>query len=199
MRRAGCAVRALLVIAALAARPAGALELPDRAEAVLERGHPWVEVRPDPDGYSGQVRAAIDIAASRETIWTLMLDCDAAIRMVANLKSCRVLERDPQGRFDVREQVSRAAFLPSVRSVYRSDYERPYRIRFHRTGGDMKVLEGEWRLEPRRDGVRVTYDARAAAPFAVPGWIARAALRHDVPAALVALRGEAQAAKRRIP
>jgi hypothetical protein len=80
-----------------------------------------------------------------------------------------------------------------VHSVYRSDYDRPKGIRFHRTGGDMKVLEGEWRLEPRPDGVRVTYEARAAAPFAVPGWIARVTLRHDVPAALTALRREAMA------
>ena len=186
-------MRTLVLIATLfGAGSADAFELPARAEAALKRGHPWVEVRPDADGRSGQVRAAIDIAASKDRVWTLMLDCDAAIRMVANLKSCRVLERDPLGRFDVREQVSRAAFLPSVRSVYRSDYERPNRIRFHRTGGDMKVLEGEWRLETRVDGVRVTYEARAAAPFTVPGWIARAALRHDVPAALVALRDEAR-------
>ena len=118
-------MRALLVIAtlgpALAAGPAGAFDLPPKAEALLERGRPWVEVRPDADGHSGQVRAAIDIAAPKEAIWALMLDCDAALRMVANLKSCRVLERDPQGRWDVREQVSRGAFLPSVKSVYRSD------------------------------------------------------------------------------
>jgi hypothetical protein len=183
----------MFIAVIVAAGPGHALDLPPRAQAALERGRPWVEVRPDADGRSGQVRAAIDIAASRETIWALMLDCDAAIRMVANLKSCRILEGDPQGRFDVREQVSRAAFLPSVRSVYRSDYERPSRIRFHRTGGDMTVLEGEWRLLPRVDGVRVTYEARASAPFTVPGWLARAALRYEVPAALVALKREAQA------
>ena len=194
-------MRALFVITALgtalggtlAARPAGAFDLPPRAEELLERGRPWIEVHPDGDGYSGRVRAAIDIAAPKETIWALMLDCDAALRMVANLKSCRVLDRDPQGRWDVREQVNRAAFLPSVRNVYRSDYDRPNRIRFYRTGGDMKVFEGEWRLEPRPDGVRVIYEARAAAPFAVPGWIARATLRYEVPAALLELRREALA------
>ncbi len=53
------------------------------------------------------------------------------------------------------------------------------------------MFEGEWRLESRLDGVRVTYEAHASAPFTVPGWIARAALRHDVPAALLALRREA--------
>ncbi len=174
------------------AGPAHAFDLPPRAEAVLARGRPWVEVRHDEDGHSGQVRAAVDIAASKERIWSLMLDCDAALRMVTNLKSCRVVERDPLGRFDVREQVSGAPFLPPVRNVYRSDYDRPNRIRFRRTGGDMTIFDGEWRLIPHLDGVRVTYEARASAPFSVPGWLARATLRYEVPAALMALKREAQ-------
>jgi len=185
-------MRALILIAVLAtAGPARALDLPPRAEDLLDRGQPWVEVKADADGYSGQIRAAIDIPASKETIWAKMLDCDAALRMVPNLKSCRVLDRDPQGRWDVREQISSAAFLPSVRNVYRSDYDKPNGLRFQRTGGDMRVFEGSWRLETRPDGVRVSYQARAAAPFTVPGWIARATLRHDVSVALLALRREA--------
>ena len=184
-------MRALAFIAALAAGPACALDLSPQAEALLDQGRPWVEVKPDADGYSGQIRAAIDIPATKEVIWAKMLDCDAALRMVANLKSCKILDRDPQGRWDVREQVSSAAFLPSVRNVYRSDYDRPNGIRFQRTGGDMRVFEGSWRLETRPDGVRVNYEARAAAPFTVPGWIARATLRRDVSTALLALRREA--------
>lgn len=183
-------MRALVLIAALAAGPACALDLPPRAQDLLEHGRPWVEVRPDADGHSGQVRAAIDIPAPKEAVWAEMLDCDAALRMVADLKNCRILARDPQGRWDVREQISRPAFLPSVRNIYRSDYDPPNRIRFHRTGGDMQVFEGEWRLETRLDGMRLTYEARASAPFTVPGWIARAVLRHDVSAALLALRRE---------
>ena len=183
-------MRTLVLIAVLAAGPARALDLPAQAENLLDRGRPWVEVKADADGYSGQIRAAIDIPASKEAIWARMLDCDAALRMVPNLKSCRVLDRDPQGRWDVREQVSSAAFLPSVRNVYRSDYDKPNGLRFQRTGGDMRVFEGSWRLETRPDGVRVNYEARAAAPFTVPGWIARATLRHDVSVALLALRRE---------
>lgn len=183
-------MRALALLAVLAAGPACALDIPPRADDLLDRGRPWVEVTPDADGYSGQIRAAIDIPASKEAIWAKMLDCNAALRMVANLKSCRILDSDPQGRWDVREQVSRPAFLPSIRNVYRSDYDRPNGIRFQRTAGDMRVFEGAWRLETRPDGVRVSYEARAAAPFTVPGWIARATLRHDVSAALLALRRE---------
>ncbi|MGH6909949.1 MAG: SRPBCC family protein [Phenylobacterium sp.] len=187
-------MRALVLIAILAAGPACAFDLPPQAKSMLDRGRPWVEVRPDADGRSGQIRAAIDIPATKEAIWAKMIDCSAALRMVADLKSCRVVDRDPQGAWDVREQISRPAFLPSVRNVYRSDYEPPNRIRFQRTGGDMQVFEGEWRLESRQDAVRVTYQARASAPFTVPGWIARSALRHDVSAALLALRRETASA-----
>lgn len=189
-------MRALLLIPAallLSAAPARAAELPERAQAILDHGRPYVEVRPDADGSSGAILAAIDVAAPLATVWSVMTDCDLAPRMVANLKSCRILERDPQGRWDIREEVTRQTFLPSVRTVYREDFDPIRKMSFRRTGGDLKVLEGEWRLEPHGEGVRVTYEARVAAPFAVPGWVARIAMRHDVPQALLALRREAMA------
>ena len=164
-----------------------------RAGAALDRGRPYVEVKPDPDGSSGVIFAAIDIAAPQAVVWAVMTDCDLAPKMVDNLQSCRIVERDPAGRWDIREQVSKGGLLPSVRTVYREDFEPTHKMTFHRTGGDLKVLEGEWRLEPQGDQVRVTYEARVAAPFSVPGWVARLALRHDVPMALLALRREAMA------
>jgi len=187
-------VRALLVSAVLfAAGPAQALELPPRAEALLDRGRPYAEVTRGADGSSGVIRAAIDIAAPQATVWAVMTDCDLAPQMVPSLKSCRIVERDPQGRWDVREQVSKAGFMPQVRSLFREDFEPPDRMTFHAVGGDLKLLEGEWRLIPHGDKVRVTYEAHVAAPFAAPGWAARLALRHDVPAALLALRRESLA------
>lgn len=187
-------MRFLLILAVLAAAgPAWAMDLPPAAQAALDRGKPYVEVRPDVDGSSGVIRAAIDIAAPQGVVWSVVTDCALAPRMVDNLKSCRILERDPQGRWDIREQVSKMSFVPSVRTVFREDFDPPDRMTFHRTGGDLAVLEGEWRLTPHGDGVRVTYEARVAAPFSAPGWVARIALRHDVPQALLALRREALA------
>lgn len=189
-------MRLFLVIAGLlAASPALSLPraaaLPERAQAVLERGRPFVEVRPDPDGSSGMILAAIDVSAPQAVVWTVMTDCGLAPRMVANLKSCRILESDPQGRWDIREEVSRPAFAPSVRVIYREDFEPDHRMSFHRTGGDLAVFEGEWRLEPHGDQVRVTYEARVTAPFKAPSWVVDLALRHDVTRALLALRREA--------
>jgi hypothetical protein len=188
-----------ILLALVVSSPAAALDLGPKAQALLDRGRPYAEVTPDPDGTSGVIRAAIDIAAPIGAVWSVMTDCDLAPKMVANLKSCRILERDPQGRWDIREQVSRMTFLPSVRSVFREDFEPPNKMTFHRTDGDLDVLEGEWRLTQHGERVRVTYEARVAAPFAVPGWIARLALRHDVPMALLAMRREAVARATKAP
>ncbi len=183
----------LAAVLAAAAASAAAMDLPPQAQVPLDLGRPYADVRADPDGSSGVIRAAIDIAAPQSVVWAVMTDCDLATRLAANLKSCRIVERDPQGRWDVREHISKMTLLPSVRSVFRSDYEPTSRIAFHRTGGDLKVFEGEWRLTPHGNRVQVTYEARVATPFSVPGWMARIALRHDVPMALLALRREAMA------
>ncbi|MDB5449506.1 MAG: polyketide cyclase [Phenylobacterium sp.] len=185
------------VAALFLAAPAAAFDLPSQAVEALEEGRPYVDVRPDPDGSSGRIRAAIDVAAPAAVVWTVMTDCNLAPKLVSKLKSCRILEADPAGAWDVREYISRMTFLPPVRNVFRSDYDPERRIRFHRTAGDLAVFEGEWRLEPQADGaVRVFYENRVAAPFHVPGLVARIALRREVPIALLALRRESVARAR---
>lgn len=177
---------ALILAGLLLAAPARASEPRDGIR---------VEVVADAGGSSGLIRGVVEIDASPEAVWKVLIDCGLAPRMVRSLKSCRVVERDPGGRWDVREHISRTGLLPSVRSVFRSDYDPPRRIRFYRVGGELKLLEGEWRLVPLDGGARtrVLYENRASAPFAIPSPIARMALRKEVPEALAALRREVMA------
>lgn len=181
---------ALLLIAS----PAWAWEPGPQVLSSLARGA-YVEVRPDPDGASGLIRAVEEIAAPPEIVWSLLTDCALAPRLAPGLKSCRILERDPAGRWDIREQISRPGLMPRFRSVVRSDFEAPRRLRFRRTDGDLKVLEGEWRLTPVRGGraTRVVYESRAASPYAVPGSLARLVIRRDVTLAMAALKRESLA------
>jgi hypothetical protein len=186
---------AIIALALSAAGPALAWDPSPEADRRLSRGQAWLEVRPDPAGASGLVRAGLEIDAPPDVVWTVMLDCRLAPRMVSNLKSCKVLERDPTGRWDVREQVAKPLLFPAMRTVFRSDYDPPHGFRFHRTGGDLPVLEGEWRLEPLDGGrrTRVLYESRAELPFDAPGPLARILLRQEIASALQGLKRESLA------
>lgn len=186
---------AFVLAVLMMASPARAWEPTGQVLAGLARGQAYVEVRPDPDGASGLIRAAEEIAAPPQVVWSVLIDCDLAPRMAAGLKSCRILERDPGGLWDLREQVVRPGLMPRFRSIVRSDFDAPRRLSFRRTGGDLKILEGEWRLAALAGGrsTRVVYESRAASPYAVPASLARLALRRDVLTAMAALKRESLA------
>ena len=193
MRRPGSAL--LLAASLAAAWPAWAWEPDARAQQVLARGGRYVDVRPDGPGASGLVRAAIDVAAPPKVVFQVLADCRLAPRMAPRLESCLVLERDPAGRWDVREHVSRAGLIPSLRSVFRSDFDPPRSITFQALGGDLPRFEGAWRVVelPAGAGSRVYYESRVTLPFRTPGPWARMTLRRDVVRALAALRRESLA------
>ena len=151
---------------------------------------PTIDVRPDTHGASGVVRASIDIGMPPARVWAVLVDCPGAPRLMVNLRSCRILDRDPAGRWDVREDVTSASLLPAVRAVLRSEYDYPHSVRFHRVDGDFKVLEGQWLLTPLDGGTRtrVTYESRMSAPFAAPGFLMRVMLRKDLSLSLIHLR-----------
>ena len=170
---------------------AQAFELTPKAQAALARGEAHAEVAPDPDGVSGRVRAVIDIAAPPEKVWAVMTDCATARLMITNLSSCRILSGDQRKGWDIREHVTRRTFVfPGMRIVFRSDYEPVSRIRFHLVEGDLKVEQGEWRLQALDGGrgTRVFYDNRLAVDWPVPKAMMREALRKDTPKVLMNLR-----------
>jgi len=106
------------------------------------------------------------------------------------MKTCKVLETSPEGDWDIREQRFRAPFpINSFRSEFRTDFMPHSKMTIQRTGGDMKVQEGVWLIEPLENGYsRVTYQARIALKVPVPRFMMRRAMRKDTPALMMALR-----------
>lgn len=152
-----------------------------------------VKISPDSGGADGRVEAVIDIAAPRARVWSVMLDCARAPSFMPALKSCTVLSSDPNGASDVREhRTSWSELFPDMRSVFRSDYIKETSIRFTRVDGDLKFLEGDWRLEPLENGkrTRLHYRARIGIAWPVPSFLIRNALERDVPLFLETLRTE---------
>lgn len=172
-----------------------ALGLGLAATTVQARVQPAVEVTTDAHGASGVIHGLVDIDATPPVVWKVLLDCAGAPKLMVNLKSCRILRQDRAGRWDEREQISRGGVLPGIRTVVHADYDAPSSVTFHSIAGDLKLLEGQWRLQPLDGGARtrVYYDSRVTAPFAAPGPLVRAVLRRDMPRTLANLRQACEA------
>ncbi len=162
----------------------------------LIQGQPWSEVAPADDG-AGLIHAAIDIAAPPKTVWAVMTDCKLANRLIVTLTSCKIVQSDPQHGWDIREQVTRGNFfVPTIHNVVHNDYQPYTLIKFRKAGGDLRIEEGEWRLEALAGGAgtRVTYVNLVAANILAPASLVRAAMKRDTAKVLVNLRRECLAA-----
>jgi coenzyme Q-binding protein COQ10 len=186
-----CAVLALTQPAALSAQSVWLLEpaVQQRlavGEVVVETGDAI-----DPAAPRGRVRAAVRIPAPAEAVWSVMTDCAEAPHYVPGLKHCRRIDGAPDGRWeDIEHEVRYSWLLPSVRYVFRAQYERPHRVDFHRISGDLKEESGTWLLTETRDGTAtvVEYDVYLDPGFWIPQFLVARMLRKDVPEVLSGLR-----------
>lgn len=145
----------------------------------------------DPDLPRGHVRAAVLIRARPEAVWAVMTDCRQTLLFVPGLRLCRQVGGSPDGRWeDIEQEVRYSWFMPTVRYVFRAEYDPPHRINFHRIRGDLKEEEGSWILTPTADGSAtvVEYGMYLDPGFWVPRWLVNRSLRNDLPAALAGLR-----------
>lgn len=190
------AAAALSFCLVLAAGEARAWAPDAKAVATAASGKVWLQVTPDPQGAPALARGVIDIAAPPAVVWKLMVDCAATRRIMPSNRGCRVLEKDAKGRWDVREHIMKTPIMPALRAVFRSEVELHKRLVFKRVEGDMKVLEGEWRLESLDGGARtrVIHEMRMQPGFSAPGALVRSFIRGEVSTGLANLRRESEAA-----
>jgi ribosome-associated toxin RatA of RatAB toxin-antitoxin module len=149
----------------------------------------------DPTQPRGRVRAAVRIDASPEAIFAIVTDCHEALSFVPGLRHCRLIDGAPDGSWqDVEHDVRYSWLLPSVRYVFRAEYDRPHRIDFHRISGDLKQEEGTWLLTRSADGAGtvVQYEVYLDPGFWIPRALVTRSLRKDIPAVLTGLRACAE-------
>jgi uncharacterized membrane protein len=153
-------------------------------------GEPAVHVEADEAVGAAHVRASIDIAAPPLTVWSVLTDCARAPHIIPNLESCQIVKHDPAGHWDIREHIINwAALLPKMRTVVRTSYEVGRRMLFKRVDGDMRVSQGEWRLDPLANAhaTRLSYNALVAPNFPVPEFMVERAIHEDLPNLLRAI------------
>jgi hypothetical protein len=164
---------------------------PSSAARALAAGQPYSEVTAAGGG-AGLIHAAIDVPASPKVVWSVMNDCRYIRQLIVTAVDCRILQGDAErGGWDVRETVTKGGlFVPTIHNIYRSEYQPYTLIRFKKAGGDLKVEEGQWRLEPINGGAstRVVYENLVAADILAPAPLVREGMRKDTGKVLANLR-----------
>ena len=153
---------------------------------------PEIQTRKGADS-SAVVDAAFDIHASPKAVWSTLIDCAGATRFMPKLISCRVLQKGPEDRWEIREhRLKGGLFKPEMRNVFRADFTPNRRLSFHRIDGDWKKSEGQWTLTPidGGHGAHVTYHTEVAVDGPVPEGLVRSAVAKGAPEAMLALRRE---------
>jgi carbon monoxide dehydrogenase subunit G len=104
---------------------------------------------------TGSSTAEIDVPIGR--VWELVEDVEAAPEWQGGLKSLRAIDRDGDGRA-VRCESESDAKVRTVKSIVRFSYNGPTELRWTQEKGDMKSVNGSWKLEDLGDErTRATY------------------------------------------
>jgi ribosome-associated toxin RatA of RatAB toxin-antitoxin module len=99
-----------------------------------------------------------EIEAPIDQVWTLVEDVEKAPEWQGGLKALRALERDDQGRATLCESESDAK-VRSIKSTVRFSYDGPTELRWRQERGELKSVEGSWRLEDLGSGrTRANYE-----------------------------------------
>lgn len=188
----------LLALAAASPLAAADAGFPNSAshQAMLERREVVVDAKIDAERGRGRVRAAIRIDAPASKVYAAMTNCDVALKFVPHLRECVVVDRDPQGRFEVVSHVSDVGwFMPMSRYTFRAEYNPPRSIDFRHVSGDFRENEGRWELIPVDSGraTIVTYRVRVIPAIPMPQWAVRGVLKRELPKLLRALRDHCEA------
>jgi carbon monoxide dehydrogenase subunit G len=98
-----------------------------------------------------------EINAPLEHVWKLIEDVQAAPKWQGGLKAMRAIEHDADGRATLCEAENDAK-VRSVKSTIRFAYDGPTRLSWRQEKGDLKSVEGSWKLEDLGgDRTRATY------------------------------------------
>jgi ribosome-associated toxin RatA of RatAB toxin-antitoxin module len=132
--------------------------------------------------------SSAEIDAPLDAVWKVVEDVSSAPDWQGGLEAMDALERDAEGRPTLCETESDAK-VRTVRTHVRFDYSgAPHELRWTQEKGDLKSVEGSWKLEDLGDGrTRATY-ALAIDPGRMLGMLVRGPVEDLVRAVLVNAR-----------
>lgn len=99
----------------------------------------------------------VEIDAPIQRVFDIAADIEGAVDWMGAMKDADVLERDADGRAKIVDTVNDAK-VKTVKTKLSFTYNSPTEIRWRQEKGDVKSLDGWWKLEDLGgDRTRATY------------------------------------------
>lgn len=126
--------------------------------------------------------SSVEIDASIQTVWAAIENVLEAPEWQGGMRGMKALETDAEGRA-VLVDVAADGKVKEINSRQRFTYDAPTSLRWSQEKGDMKALDGSWKLEELgADRTKATFALEAD-----PGRVLGMAIRGPVEMALRAM------------
>jgi len=128
--------------------------------------------------------ASSEIDAPLQAVWAIVQDIETAPEWQKGLDTMTVLERDEQGRA-IQCETTTDTKLKVFTARVRFTYAAPRELRWTQEHGDLRSMQGSWRLEEVGDGrTRATYTLDGD-PGALMGRFLKGALEQKIRGILI--------------
>lgn len=154
----------------------------------LNRGEVIIEEVTTVAGVPG-VRAHFTVMASREEIWSTLLDYENFPIFFKGVKKLKVLEQNEKG---ARVEFWVNAVLMDLNYILYRDYAKPnYRLTWHRVAGDLDDIHGSWQILETENPEKklIIYESYVDIGFSMITWAIRQGAKRKAEAMSYRLRG----------
>ena len=189
------AILVLMTLVSTRYSQAAPINLSDEELARLTRGEILLQiVRDDKPGAAARVTALFH--ADSQAIWDIIGYCKYEFIYMRGLKSCEMLDGD-QFHMTMRHRIRNSWYTPTLDFTFEANREPGGDGEAHLIDGDLKILEGSWKLSPvaNENSVIVVHEIRIQPKLPSPEWLVRRNLQRDLPDMMACIRGLAMASE----
>ncbi len=136
-------------------------------------------------------KAAIQIDAPADLVWSVMRDPERIPNYVKSLRESTILESGDNWKI-IEQKVKVHSLLPKFRYVFKEQYGPGHLIQFEHVEGSFRDLRGWWRIDPTESekSVRLVYSTFIDVGWFIPiSWVKKG-INKDVPELLMLFRKE---------
>ncbi|HLA37806.1 MAG TPA: SRPBCC family protein [Candidatus Brocadiales bacterium] len=157
---------------------------------IPKEGQMLVEAEaPEAGKWPLHVRIVLPVEAEPAVVWKVLTDYEHMAEFVPHMTKCKVIER--QGNTVTVEEVFKH-FLVSMELLLSVKESPPNRIDFRLVGGNMKVYDGRWSIEPHNPvGTLLTLEVAVQPGFYAPRSLVSWILKKSLPDGVLSIREKA--------